>query len=122
MVEDPKIYELKVGTKLSEILDVKDIRSKYDIWINNYLEQNKLNSDDLVIDNNVTALIITKKQEKRPGPCLNCGICYNSCPMGLDPKKLNQKEVKDKCLECGLCSFMCPANILLHKKEVKVNE
>ncbi len=122
VVEDPKIYELKVGTKLSEILDVKDIRSKYDIWINNYLEQNKLNSDDLVIDNNVTALVITKKQEKHPGPCLNCGICYNSCPMGLDPKKLNQKEVKDKCLECGLCSFMCPANILLHKKEVKVNE
>ena len=79
-------------------------------------------ADDLVIDTNVNSLIITKKYEKEASPCLNCGICYNSCPMGLNPRNLDQKEVRDKCLQCGLCSFMCPANILIHKKEVEVHE
>lgn len=122
VVIDPQIYELKIGTKLSEILDIKDIKSKYDIWINNYLEQNKLELDDLVIDNNVEALIITEKNKLKVKPCNNCGICYNSCPANIDPKRLNEEEVYKKCLKCGLCSYMCPCNILIHKKEVKVNE
>ena len=86
------------------------------------MEQNKLESDDLIIDSNVNSLIITKKYLKKESPCFNCGICYNSCPMGLNPLHLEKKEVRDKCLQCGLCSFMCPSNILVHKKEVKINE
>ncbi len=117
VVIDPQIYELKIGTKLSEILDIKEIKEKYDIWINNYLEQNKLISNELIIDNNVNALIITDKNRNLVKPCNNCGICYNSCPIGLNPKKLDQKEVNEKCLKCGLCSYMCPCNILIHKKE-----
>ncbi len=122
VVLDPHIYELKIGTKLSEILNINEIKEKYDIWINNYLEQNKLLMDDLIIDDNVNALIITDKNLSLPKPCNNCGICYTSCPIGLNPKKLDQKEINEKCLKCGLCSYMCPCNILIHKKEVEIHE
>lgn len=53
-------------------------------------------------------------------PCIRCGRCVDSCPMGLTPNLLGeysdkgmyseaeQLHLKD-CIECGLCSYVCPA-------------
>ena len=38
--------------------------------------------------------------------CLNCGLCYRVCPLGINPLKKNSK-----CIKCGLCNYVCPSNI-----------
>jgi electron transport complex protein RnfC len=53
-------------------------------------------------------------------PCIRCGRCVDSCPMGLTPNLLGEYSDKGMyseaerlhlkdCIECGLCSYVCPA-------------
>jgi electron transport complex protein RnfC len=58
-------------------------------------------------------------------PCIKCGKCVESCPMGLNPSTLGMLAAKRQyepmaetyrlgaCFECGTCSYVCPANIPL---------
>jgi electron transport complex protein RnfC len=58
-------------------------------------------------------------------PCIKCGECIESCPMGLNPSTLGMLAAKRQydtmadtyrlgaCFECGTCSYVCPANIPL---------
>ncbi len=57
-------------------------------------------------------------------PCISCGRCIESCPMGLNPTTLfklidhgEYDEASDiglmDCKECGSCGFVCPARIPL---------
>ena len=38
--------------------------------------------------------------------CINCGLCYRVCPIGINPLKKN-----NKCIKCGLCNYVCPSKI-----------
>ncbi len=71
-------------------------------------------------------LALTRKQvqEGVETPCISCGRCVRSCPMGLQPTRLYHlidrglyQEAKDAwlldCKECGCCSYSCPAKIHL---------
>lgn len=53
-------------------------------------------------------------------PCIRCGSCVNSCPMGLEPyllmtlSELEETEMAEdekirNCIECGCCTYSCPA-------------
>ncbi len=55
-----------------------------------------------------------------PGPCIHCGRCVNSCPMGLAPVQiagahragdvpLLARLHTGLCIECGTCTYACPA-------------
>ena len=56
--------------------------------------------------------------------CIRCGVCVDSCPMGLVPTRL-AKMVKAgdidsaeawglaDCMECGVCSYVCPSRVPL---------
>lgn len=57
-------------------------------------------------------------------PCISCGRCIKSCPMGLNPtglfKNIDNGEylTADEmglmdCKECGCCAYVCPAHIPL---------
>lgn len=52
-------------------------------------------------------------------PCIKCGKCVKSCPMGLMPMYLGKYAFEENlemcekykimnCIECGLCSYLCP--------------
>jgi heterodisulfide reductase subunit C2 len=60
------------------------------------------------------------------GPCLNCGTCTATCPMGLDPlprrlfryvllgledKVRDSAEAVFSCLLCRMCEASCPAGV-----------
>lgn len=60
----------------------------------------------------------TKRNE--PLPCISCGRCVDTCPMGLMPTTLAELvdfEHYDQavilglmdCIECGTCTFICPS-------------
>ncbi|MCL2812491.1 MAG: electron transport complex subunit RsxC [Clostridia bacterium] len=53
-------------------------------------------------------------------PCIRCGRCHDSCPMGLLPNHIDlvarsnrwdlaQKHNAMACMECGICSYVCPS-------------
>ncbi len=58
--------------------------------------------------------------EPEENPCINCGRCVHTCPMRLQPTRLDALVRQDKieqaekegilnCMECGACTFVCPA-------------
>ena len=65
------------------------------------------------------------RASRKSFPCIKCGKCIASCPMGLNPSTLGMLAAKRQydtmadiyrlgaCFECGTCSYVCPANIPL---------
>ncbi len=60
------------------------------------------------------------------GPCMNCGTCTATCPMGLEPlprrlfryvqlgmeaKVREAAEAVFSCLLCKMCEASCPAGV-----------
>ena len=73
------------------------------------------------------AITVIRKQEVPRTPCIHCGLCVESCPMGLSPnivfemlvQGLNHKASEEgarDCIACGACSYICPAGINLTGK------
>ncbi|MBB1486493.1 electron transport complex subunit RsxC [Oceanospirillum sediminis] len=72
----------------------------------------------------ILALTENEINHTNPGPCVRCGNCVRSCPMGLLPlemaanirsgelKKANELGLHD-CVACGACSYICPSSIPL---------
>ena len=72
----------------------------------------------------ITAMNVKDSTEPDATPCIHCGRCVETCPMGLNPtafaKAMNIEGLEDKmarleeysinlCMECGACSYVCPA-------------
>ena len=60
----------------------------------------------------------------RTGPCIRCGLCTQSCPMGLLPLEMARHiRAEDldgatgfglsDCISCGCCAYVCPSHIPL---------
>ena len=78
--------------------------------------------DDAVITKTVTSVIILNDQVEIEEPCVRCGSCVYSCPVGLQPVQImNAYKAKDndallhynvkRCIECGLCTYSCTSKI-----------
>ncbi|MBI5263340.1 MAG: electron transport complex subunit RsxC [Bradyrhizobium sp.] len=86
---------------------------------------------DAPITKGVSGILVFRGQDLAPRearksfPCIKCGKCIESCPMGLNPSTLGMLAAKRQydmmaetyrlgaCFECGTCSYVCPANIPL---------
>ncbi len=65
------------------------------------------------------------REGRKTYPCIKCGECVESCPMGLNPSTLGMLAAKREyeamgeryhlgdCFECGCCTYVCPSNIPL---------
>jgi len=58
--------------------------------------------------------------ERGYGPCIQCGRCIESCPLGLEPDQVSIRVEVGKnletepfgagdCYECGCCTYVCPS-------------
>ncbi len=72
----------------------------------------------------VTVLTREQTEPRREYPCIRCGRCVDTCPLGLMPALLarlsQRRRAEDAlrchllaCVECGTCSYTCPSNIPL---------
>lgn len=71
--------------------------------------------------NNAILAFSAQRSHLQPSqPCIRCGRCVNSCPVGLAPVQIaaayRQQDIAAlgrldamQCIECGTCTFVCPA-------------
>ena len=121
LIESNKIIKIKVGTNLKDILDLYKIKNYDNVIINGLLNGIHLKDINFIIDNNVRSIFINTIESHKEYKCINCGLCVENCPIGINPKYMyhnNDKksnDYKDKCINCGICSYLCPSKINLNK-------
>jgi len=90
-----------------------------------------IGSLDVPITKGVSGVLVFRREDmhsredRRTYPCIKCGECVESCPMGLNPSTLGMLAAKREydlmgeqyflgdCFECGCCTYVCPSNIPL---------
>ncbi len=110
-IKEPVVFIAKKQQLLKELLnDIEIIKNDYTFTLNNSLCGDNITNKDLVIDDSTNGIIINEKSNEISLPCNNCGLCYNVCPM-----KINPLENNSKCIKCGLCNYVCPMKINIVK-------
>lgn len=123
------LIKVRVGTSLKQILDQYNILKEKPAHtvINNPFWGEEIIDFDQPITHQINSLSFLKEKkikDQKIYPCINCGLCHNICPVGLEPlsiyKAIENQEIKEaeglgikNCIECGLCSFSCPSHIKL---------
>ena len=110
------VIRVKKYTSLKEILNkyIDIIDKNYYIVYNGLMKGSIVSDiDSFIIDENIYAINIMRKENDIEECCINCGKCIDICPMGVNP--LSGKN-KDKCIDCGLCSYICPGFVNLKNK------
>lgn len=117
-VEKPVVVQVKIGTLLEDVLrefgTLKEKEVSY--FANGLMSGREITPDSFVVTEELNSIIIMKKAISHESQkCINCGICYELCPVGIHPYFLKDskylKKVQKKCINCGLCSYICPVYI-----------
>jgi electron transport complex protein RnfC len=132
-VARPGDYIVPLGTPLSFILDyagAPDAQAK-EVILGGPMMGQAAASLDVPITKGISGVVVMRAEEdaartsRKIYPCIKCGECVESCPMGLNPSILGMLAAKreydlmgeryhlGECFECGCCSYVCPSNIPL---------
>jgi len=124
----PGHYRVPVGTTVAHLLQQVGLSAEPTRLIGGGLLTGVgIIEPEAVITQQTRAILALDERHDRlprPGPCIHCGWCQESCPVGLDPSALlDAWERKDHkrartlfsqaCLSCGLCSYVCPSELPL---------
>ncbi len=131
-VERPGNYLVPLGTPLRFLLDYVGARDEsIEVIFGGPMMGQAIASLDAPIIKGVAGILVFRgrdlptQQTRKTYPCIKCGECIESCPMGLNPSTLGMLAVKREyesmadryrlgaCFECGSCTYVCPANIPL---------
>ncbi len=134
----PVNYRVPLGMPVSEVLrySISGISKmgEFDVYMGGPMMGVSLDSLDYGILKTTSGIIVQRPFFRKQAPCVKCGRCVDTCPMGLCPQRLNMfYEGRDfgsmseagleNCMECGCCSYECPSEICLTErfKEAKIN-
>jgi len=131
-VARPGDYRVPLGTPLSFILDhVGAPASARQIIMGGPMMGQSAASLDVPVTKGVSGIVVMRSEDmsaregRKTYPCIKCGECVESCPMGLNPSTLGMLAAKREydlmgagyhlgdCFECGCCTYVCPSNIPL---------
>jgi len=132
----PGDYRVPIGTPLSFVLDHAgapdaaglDCRQ---VILGGPMMGQSVASLDVPVTKGASGVLVfrhadmAERDRRRTYPCIKCGECVESCPMGLNPSALGMLAAKreydlmgssyhlGECFECGCCTYACPSNIPL---------
>jgi electron transport complex protein RnfC len=135
-VARPGDYRVVLGTPLKFVLDYAgapavDKMDARQIILGGPMMGQAIASLDVPITKGVSGVLVFRREElmsresRQTYPCIKCGECVESCPMGLNPSTLGMLAAKRQfelmgeqyylgdCFECGCCTYVCPSNIPL---------
>jgi electron transport complex protein RnfC len=131
-VARPGNYLVPIGTPLRFLLEqVGATADTIEVVFGGPMMGQAIASLDAPIIKGVSGILVFRGQDlapraaRRSFPCIKCGKCVESCPMGLNPSTLGMLAAKRQyatmaetyrlgaCFECGCCTYACPANIPL---------
>ncbi len=128
-VNESKVLKAKIGTPVGSLIEECGgfmMKPEY-IVINGLMNGFIIDNLDMPVSKFLKSICIFGKETVKPfaiHECINCGLCFNVCPLYLDPKqivKAVEKNITDgeiskfiqMCRGCGCCSAVCPARIPL---------
>ena len=119
LIECNKVLNVNIGTNIMDILIEYDIKNYNNVIINGLLNGKVLKNPNYIIDKNIRSIFINTYNKCEELECINCGLCVNICPVGINPKYMhfnNDKKSIDyekSCIKCGMCRYICPSKIEL---------
>jgi electron transport complex protein RnfC len=127
--DEKKNFRVRVGTPASFL--IKKVCKNIDnvgkiIFGGPMMGLSAINIDAPITKLTSGVLLMNQKKAHKPSetPCIRCGKCNETCPMGLRPFAI-VKAIKDHdfgllndlsvldCIECASCVYVCPARIPL---------
>ncbi len=135
-VAKPGDYRVILGTPLKFVLDYAgapavDAMDARQVILGGPMMGQAIASLDVPITKGVSGVLVFRREDmqeresRQTYPCIKCGECVESCPMGLNPSTLGMLAAKREydlmgeqyflgdCFECGCCTYVCPSNIPL---------
>lgn len=134
-VARPGDYRVPLGTPIRFVLDwagaSRDGTDACQLVLGGPMMGQAVASLDTPVTKGVSGILVFRREDmadrdgRRTYPCIKCGECVESCPMGLNPSTLGQLAAKRQyvemgsryhlgdCFECGCCTYVCPSNIPL---------
>jgi electron transport complex protein RnfC len=131
-VSRPGDYRMPLGTPLRFVLDYAGAPAdSREVILGGPMMGQAAASLDVPITKGVSGVLVLRgediagRENLLTYPCIKCGECVESCPMGLNPSTLGmlaaQREYETMgsqyslgdCFECGCCTYVCPSNIPL---------
>lgn len=128
----PGDYRVPLGTPMNFLLDYAGApASSRQVTLGGPMMGQAAASLDVPVTKGVSGLLVLRGEDManpdavRTYPCIKCGECVESCPMGLNPSLLGMLAAKRQydtmggeyhlgdCFECGCCSYVCPSSIPL---------
>ncbi len=136
VIVKPQNLEVPIGTRISDLLDFCGLtEAPAKIVVGGPMTGRTAVNADIPIVKGDSCVFCFDKVSSEPlpaGPCFNCGLCMESCPMDLMPQTLDKAFTHGRidlleaggvglCIECGCCAYICPARIPLtdHFREAK---
>ncbi|MBZ4021795.1 electron transport complex subunit RsxC [Rhodobacter sp. TJ_12] len=128
-IKRPANVKVMIGTPMSEVIDhCGGFTEEPDrLLLGGPMMGQPISNRRVPIVKGANGILALAKSET-PGsdvmPCIRCGRCVQSCPVGLTPFEMNARIQADDldgaakiglmdCLTCGCCAYTCPGNIPL---------
>ncbi len=126
----PKTFIARVGTPIKFFIDkcggYKDPKIPKVFIIGGPMMGSSVPNDDVIVTKTVTSVLVMNERKYLEEPCIRCGSCVLSCPVGIEPVQImnamrqtpvDKAKVKALnpliCIECGLCTYSCTSKIPL---------
>lgn len=131
-IRRPRVLKARIGMNIAELIKECGgfIAEPGKIVLGDSFRGASVSEIDTPVNKDTCAVLALSREEVNEAAqmdCIQCGLCSQSCPSGLDPMRLYKMleraypnhalaEGLESCTLCGICSSVCPARIPLTQR------